>query len=37
VEGKKGVGGRWKECRTVRDCGRKESNGRKMEGMLDGL
>jgi hypothetical protein len=33
VEGKKGMGVRWRECWT--DCGRKERNGRKMEGMLD--
>jgi hypothetical protein len=30
------MGGRWKECWTVWDSGRKEGNGRKMEGMMDG-
>jgi hypothetical protein len=31
------MGGRWKECWTVWDSGRKVKNGRKMEGMLDGM
>ncbi len=31
------MGGRWKECWTVQDCGRKERTGKKMEGMLGGV
>jgi hypothetical protein len=37
VEGKKEMGRRLKEFWTVYDCGKQESNGRKMKGMLDGL
>ncbi len=37
AEGKKGMGGRWKECWTMYDCGRKGKNRRKMEGILDGV
>ncbi len=37
VEGKKGMGGRWKECGTVQDSGSKEKNGGKMKEMLDGV